>query len=261
MSNAQFGWDDMTAFEASMAKYHADKATAAVETYGEFIATISTAEEVVEESTTQESTTQDFATMTTAELREYAETVQAEYDADELTGAMGRQIVRDAWARVEAAEAAGAQWTADQHTANQMAAVEIRTVDDVDTSYDDEEIDEALDAIREAVSAGEGYVHLVAKAEGLGVSRFVISDVIATAKAESEVVAAEATTTPTAAEVVATINTNEAFGVAWGADGQVLTHAETCEAIAAGRGWFDRQGRWVNRAGWERKTAATIASK
>jgi hypothetical protein len=154
--------------------------------------------------------------------------------------------------------AAGAQWTADQHTANQMAAVEIRIVDDVDASYDDEEIDEALDAIREAVSAGEGYAHLVAKAEDLGVSRFVISDVIATAKAESEV---EATTTPTAAEVVATINTNEAFGVAWGADGQVLTYAETVEAIAAGRGWFDRQGRWVNRAGWERKIDATIASK
>ena len=152
----------------------------------------------------------------------------------------------------------GAQWTIDQHTANQMAAVEIRTVDDVDTSYDDEEIDEALDAIREAVSAGEGYAHLVAKAEDLGVSRFVISDVIATAKAESEV---EATTTPTAAEVVATINTNEAFGVAWGADGQVLTYAETVEAIAAGRGWFDRQGRWVNRAGWERKIDAIIASK
>jgi len=123
-----------------------------------------------------EPATQDFATMTTAELREYAETVQAEYDADELTGPMGRQIVRDAWARVEAAEAAKA-------------------------------------------------------------------------------------TTPTAAEVIATINENEAFGVAWGADGQVLTHAETCEAIASGRGWFDRQGRWVNRAGWERKIDAMITSK
>lgn len=67
--------------------------------------------------------------------------------------------------------------------------------------------------------------------------------------------------TPTAAEVVATINTNEAFGVAWGADGQVLTHAEAVEAIATGRGWFDRQGRWVNRAGWERKIDAMVASK
>jgi len=65
----------------------------------------------------------------------------------------------------------------------------------------------------------------------------------------------------TAAEVIANINANEAFGIAWGADGQVLTYAETCEAIGTGRGWFDQQGRWVNRAGWERKTAAMITSK
>jgi hypothetical protein len=87
----------------------------------------------------------------------------------------------------DAYNAAGAQWTADQHTANQMAAVEPAPM--------------------------------------------------------------------TAAEVVATINTNEAFGVAWGADGQVLTYTETTEAIAAGRGWFDRQGRWVNKAGWEKQHA------
>lgn len=70
--------------------------------------------------------------------------------------------------------------------------------------------------------------------------------------------------TPTAAEVIANINANEAFGVAWGADGQVLTHAETCEAIAKGNGWFDRQGRWVNRAGWEKRHAglgAWVAAK
>jgi hypothetical protein len=48
----------------------------------------------------------EFSTMTTAQLREYAETVQAEYDADEINGVMGRQIVRDAWARVEQAEQA-----------------------------------------------------------------------------------------------------------------------------------------------------------
>lgn len=169
-------------------------------------------------------------------------------------------------AAIHACNFASDKWAVDQKhantmaqaeldAANQMAVVEIRIVDDVDASYDDEEIDEALDAIREAISAGESYAHLIAKAEALGVSRFVISDVIATAKAEAEA------TTPTAAEVVATINTNEAFGIAWGADGQVLTYAETCEAIAAGRGWFDRQGRWVNRAGWERKIDAIIASK
>lgn len=70
--------------------------------------------------------------------------------------------------------------------------------------------------------------------------------------------------TPTAAEVVAAINTNEAFGIAWGADGQVLSYDETVEAIAAGRGRFDRQGRWVNRAGWEKRHAglgAWVAAK
>ena len=48
----------------------------------------------------------DFSQMTAAELREYAETVQAEYDADEISGPSGRQIVRDAWERVEEAERA-----------------------------------------------------------------------------------------------------------------------------------------------------------
>ena len=60
---------------------------------------------------------------------------------------------------------------------------------------------------------------------------------------------------PTAAEVIANINTNEAFGIAWGADGEVLTYDETVAAIDAGRGWFDTQGRWVNKAGWEKQHA------
>jgi hypothetical protein len=59
----------------------------------------------------------------------------------------------------------------------------------------------------------------------------------------------------TAAEVIASINTNEAFGIAWGADGEVLTYEQTTAAIDAGRGWFDRQGRWVNKAGWEKQHA------
>jgi hypothetical protein len=59
----------------------------------------------------------------------------------------------------------------------------------------------------------------------------------------------------TAAEVAATLDTNEAFGTAWGADGQVLSYDETAEAIANGDGWFDRQGRWVNKAGWEKQHA------
>ncbi len=45
-----------------------------------------------------------FSEMTVTELREYAEMVQAEYDAGELEGPSGRQIVRDAWARVTEAE-------------------------------------------------------------------------------------------------------------------------------------------------------------
>ena len=71
------------------------------------------------------------------------------------------------------------EWVADR---TDEATEPTRIVDDVDTSYDDSEIDEALDAIREAVSAGESYAQLVTEAENLGVSRFVISDVIATAK-------------------------------------------------------------------------------
>jgi hypothetical protein len=77
-----------------------------------------------------------------------------------------------------------AEWVADR---TDDTTEPTRIVDDVDASYDDSDIDEALDAIREAIIAGEGYAHLVGEAEGLGVSRFVISDVIAQAKAESEV--------------------------------------------------------------------------
>jgi hypothetical protein len=82
----------------------------------------------------------------------------------------------------------------------------------------------------------------------------------ATAKGCEEVV--EATTEATtevvevvATEVIANINTNEAFGTAWGADGEVLTYEQTVAAIDAGRGWFDTQGRWVNKAGWEKQHA------
>jgi predicted Zn-dependent peptidase len=75
----------------------------------------------------------------------------------------------------------------------------------------------------------------------------------ATAKGCEEVV--EVVAEVTAAEVIANINTNEAFGTAWGADGEVLTYEQTTAAIDAGRGWFDRQGRWVNKAGWEKQNA------
>ena len=70
---------------------------------------------------------------------------------------------------------------------------------------------------------------------------------------------AKTTTPQTAAEVI--ISISEAFGIAWGADGQLLTHAETAEAIANRQGWFDTQGRWVNRARLEKETRAMVASK
>ena len=89
----------------------------------------------------------------------------------------------------------------------------------------------------------------------------------ATAKGCEEVVEVVAEVTAaevTAAEVIATINTTEAFGIAWGADGEVLTYEQTDEAIKTGKGWFDTQGRWVNKAGWEKQHAhlsAKLATK
>jgi hypothetical protein len=63
------------------------------------------------------------------------------------------------------------------------------------------------------------------------------------------------TTTQMAAVEPTPMTAAESFGIAWGADGEVLTYTETVDAIGAGRGWFDRQGRWVNRAGWEKQHA------
>jgi len=74
-----------------------------------------------------------------------------------------------------------------------------------------------------------------------------------------EVVSAEVAT-PTAAEVVATLDTSEAFGTAWGADGQVLSYDETVEAIAKRDGWFDREGRWVNKARLLKEARAMLAN-
>ena len=72
----------------------------------------------------------------------------------------------------------------------------------------------------------------------------------ATAKGCEEVVEVVATEVVEVAEVVIAevVITEVAFGTAWGADGEVLSHAETTEAINDGRGWFDTQGRWVNMA-------------
>ena len=116
--------------------------------------------------------------------------------------------------------AADAQWIADQHTANTMAQAEL----DAATAKGCEEVVEVTTST--------------------------------TAEATTEVTTAEVTT----AEVVATINTNEAFGIAWGADGQVLSYAETVEAIAKRDGWFDRQGRWVNKARLMKEARAMLTN-
>lgn len=114
---------------------------------------------------------------TTTQWQAFLDTAKAKYatacDVYQTVINSDAATMESLTAAQDAYNAAGAQWVADQHTANKMAAVE--------------------------------------------------------------------PTPMTAAEVVATINTNEAVG--------------------AGRGWFDQQGRWVNRAGWERKIDAMVASK
>ena len=106
---------------AADAQWIADQHTANTMAQAELdAATAKGCEEVVEV------VSQDFATMTVEALREYAETVQAEYNADELSGAMGRQIVRDAWARLEEAEAKAVEvvsWESALSTAKQTFAV------------------------------------------------------------------------------------------------------------------------------------------
>ena len=71
------------------------------------------------------------------------------------------------------------EWVAE---CDDEATEPTRVVDDVDASYDDNEIDEAITALREAVIAGELYAFAALTASNLGVSRYVIADVIAQAK-------------------------------------------------------------------------------
>ena len=90
----------------------------------------------------------------------------------------------------------------------------------------------------------------------------------ATAKGCEEVVevVAEATAETitakpiTAKPITATLDTSEAFGTAWGADGQVLSYDETVEAIANRDGWFDREGRWVNKARLMKEARAMLTN-
>jgi 5-deoxy-D-glucuronate isomerase len=78
-----------------------------------------------------------------------------------------------------------------------------------------------------------------------------VAEVVATEVAE--VVATEVTAEPTAINTV--------IAVAYGADGEVLSHEQTVEAIANRQGWFDRQGRWVNYARMMKEARAMVASK
>ena len=119
--------------------------------------------------------------------------------------------------------AADAQWIADQHTANTMAQSEL----DAATAKGCEEVVEVVSAEVATPTAGE-------------------------VKATAETIAYTLTD---AGHLVPT------FGIAWGADGQVLTNTETAEAIAKGDGWFDRQGRWVNKAGWEKQLTAKLEAR
>jgi len=61
---------------------------------------------------------------------------------------------------------------------NVEAEAPARIVEDVDASYDDDAIDEALYAIRVAIIAGQNATHLILKAQDLGATRHDISGVI-----------------------------------------------------------------------------------
>jgi hypothetical protein len=74
-----------------------------------------------------------------------------------------------------------------------------------------------------------------------------------------EVVSVEVVSAEVAKPITATLDTSEAFGTAWGADGQVLSYDETVEAIAKRDGWFDREGRWVNKARLMKEARAMLA--
>jgi hypothetical protein len=87
-----------------------------------------------------------------------------------------------------------------------------------------------------------------------------INTVIATAQAKY----AEAAADYAACNINPT-TPGETFGIAWGADGEVLTYDETIEAIATRKGWYDWQGHWVNMAAQEKRlsmrlTAAEVAA-
>ena len=106
-----------------------------------------------------------------------------------------------------------------------------------------------LDAAKaEYIAAGQAYDVAINDANAT-MESLIAADTAKTA-AGAKWEAAQATANRMAADArMATAEvTAEVFGTAWGADGEVLSHAETTEAIKTGQGWFDVQGRWVNMA-------------
>jgi hypothetical protein len=85
-----------------------------------------------------------------------------------------------------------------------------------------------------------------------------------TTKTTTLTTAAEAAYTTAAADYAAcNINPTtpgETFGIAWGADGEVLTYEQTIEAIATRKGWYDWQGHWVNIAAQEKRLSMRLTA-
>ena len=117
--------------------------------------------------------------------------------------------------------AADAQWIADQHTANTMAQAEL----DAATAKGCEEVVEVVSAEVATPTTAE--------------VKAAVESIVYTLNADGYLVA----------------------NTAWGADGQVLSYDETVEAIAKRDGWFDREGRWVNKAGWEKQHSAKLEAR
>ena len=115
-----------------------------------------------------------------------------------------------------------------------------------------------------AVNAHQSYVFFkkAQDAYDAASAQWIADQHTANTMAQAELDAATAKGCEEVVEVVATevttLNTSEAFGIAWGADGEVLTYEQTDEAIKTGKGWFDTQGRWTNKAGFEKQVAAEL---
>lgn len=78
-----------------------------------------------------------------------------------------------------------------------------------------------------------------------------------TAQATAEAKYAEAAADYAACNINPTAP-GETFGIAWGADGEVLTYEQTIEAIATRKGWYDWQGHWVNMAAQEKRLSMRL---